>query len=69
MAEKFATVTLVNNESDATITGEFVAESHNAWMVAVKGKVRSYMKEEWTSQANDPFSGLGAFSKLFGGVG
>lgn len=67
---KFATVNLKSSSTGATVTGEFVIETPNAWQVAVDGKVRVFEKQEWSSYALAPaFTDYGnAFGGLFGGA-
>ena len=60
---KFETITLENIEDDTTITGELVIESSNAYQLAVKGKVRSYLKTEWLPKPTP-----GTFSDIFEGM-
>jgi hypothetical protein len=61
--QTFAKVAFKHNATGAILQGEFVVESSVAWQVAVDGKVRLVMKNEWTSIA---VPSSGGFEDIFG---
>lgn len=65
--EKFAKVAFKSNKTGATIQGEFVVGSSNAYQVAVDGKVRVLDNQEWIPTAL-PSSQGSPFDNLFGGM-